>query len=193
MCVLLISRLRRIVVSSGSQPDRIVRHRMLTQGFQILCGVLKTAMLAGFCSIPVLASASAQGLRLHEMVISDPWTGAAIAGYDPVAFFLERHAISGNPAYPLVHDGTLWHFANEGNRAAFRDAPQAYLPAFGGYDPVALASGLTVAGTPRFFLVHEGRLYLFRREENRTAFAANPGLLADAQKFWPELSRQLSP
>jgi YHS domain-containing protein len=193
MCVLLISRLRRIVVSSGPQPARIVRHRMLTQGFQILCGVLKTAMMAGFFSIPVLVSASAQGIRPHELVISDHWTGAAIAGYDPVAYFVNQHAISGNPAYPLVHDGTLWHFANEGNRAAFRDAPQAYLPAYGGYDPVAIASGLTVAGTPRLFLVHEGRLYLFRHEENRATFAANPGLLAQAQKIWPELSRRLSP
>lgn len=193
MCVLLISRLRRIVRSSGSQPGCIVRHGVLTQGFQILCGLLKTAMVAGFFNLPMLATASAQTLRPHEMVISDPWSGAAIAGYDPVAFFLEQHAVSGNPVYQLVHEGTLWQFANEGNRAAFRDHPSAYLPAFGGYDPVAMASGLTVAGSPRFFLVHEGRLYLFRREENRAAFAQNPKLAAEAQKFWPELSRQLSP
>jgi YHS domain-containing protein len=193
MCVLLISRLRRIVLSSGSRPGRIVRHRVLTQGFQILCGVLKTAMLAGFLSLPMLAAVKAQTLRPHEMVISDPWSGAAISGYDPVAFFVEQHAVNGNPAYQLVHEGTLWQFANEGNRAAFRDEPRAYVPAFGGYDPVAMASGLTVAGTPRFFLVHEGRLYLFRREENRAAFVAKPQLAAEALKLWPELSRQLSP
>ncbi len=193
MCVLLISRLRRMMLASGPQPGRIVPHRMLTQGFQILCGVLKTALTAGFFGLPMLAAAKAQSIRPHEMVISDPWSGAAISGYDPVAYFVEQNAISGNPASQLVHEGTLWHFANEGNRAAFRDQPRAYVPAFGGYDPVAMASGLTVAGTPRFFLVHEGRLYLFRREENRAAFAKNPQLAAEAQKFWPELSRQLSP
>jgi YHS domain-containing protein len=193
MCVLLISCLRRMLHSSGPQPGRIVRHRVLTQGFQILCGVLKTSLTAGFFGLPMLAAAQAQALRPHEMVISDLWTGAAIAGYDPVAYFVEQHAVSGNPAYQLVHEGTLWHFANEANRAAFRDQPRAYVPAFGGYDPVAMASGLTVAGTPRFFLIQEGRLYLFRREENRAAFAANPQLAAEAQKFWPELRRQLSP
>lgn len=193
MCVLLISSLRRIVLQSGPQPGGIVRHGALTQGFQTLCGVLKTAILAGLIGFPMLAAVKAQTLRPHEMVISDPWSGAAILGYDPVAFFVERHAITGSPDFQLVHEGTLWHFANEGNREAFREHPHAYVPAFGGYDPVAMASGLTVAGAPRFFLVHEGRLYLFRREENRAAFAQNPQLLAEAQKFWPELRRQLSP
>jgi YHS domain-containing protein len=127
------------------------------------------------------------------MVISDPWSGAAIFGYDPVAFFVDHDARAGKPDFQLEHAGALWHFANEGNRAAFREHPGAYLPAFGGYDPIAMASGLIVAGTPRFFLVHEGRLFLFRREENRAAFAQNPQLGAEAQKFWPELSRQLSP
>jgi hypothetical protein len=58
---------------------------------------------------------------------------------------------------------------------------------------VGLASGLTVAGTPRFFLVQEGQLYLFRREENRTAFLQSPQVLTEARKHWPELRRQLSP
>ncbi|MGL5446084.1 MAG: YHS domain-containing (seleno)protein [Rhabdaerophilum sp.] len=193
MCVLLISSLRRIVRQSGAQPGGIVRHGALTQGFQTLCGVLKTAMIIIFFGLPTLSAVKAQNLRPHEMVISDPWSGAAISGYDPVAFFVEQDAKAGKPDFSLVHQGTVWHFANEGNRAAFREQPDAYVPAFGGYDPVALASGLIVAGTPRFFLVHEGRLYLFRRAENRAAFAAKPQLAADAQNLWPELSRQLSP
>lgn len=193
MCVLLISSLRRIVLQSGTQPGGIVQHGALIQGFQTLCGVLKTTIIVGLCGLPMLAAVKAQTLRPHDMVISDPWSGAAISGYDPVAYFVEKDARAGKADFQLVHAGTLWQFANEGNRAAFREHPGAYVPAFGGYDPVAMASGLIVAGTPRFFIVHEGRLYLFRREESRAAFAANPLLAAEAQKFWPELRRQLSP
>lgn len=193
MCVLLISSLRRIVLQSGPQPGGIVRHGTLTQGFQTLCGVLKTMFFTGVFGFSVLATAKAQSMRPHEMVVTDLWNGAAIAGYDPVAYFLEQAPKAGSPDFQLEHQGSVWRFANAGNRAAFRDHPEIYTPAFGGYDPVALASGLIVPGTPRFFLIHAGKLYLFRREENRALFLATPKLAADAARLWPELSRQLSP
>ena len=48
--------------------------------------------------------------------------------------------------------GAVWRFRNEGNRASFVAHPEIYGPQFGGYDPVDLARGVTVAGNPWFWL-----------------------------------------
>ena len=63
----------------------------------------------------------------------------------------------------------------------------------GGYDPVDLGRGVTYAGNPRLWLVAGQRLYLFGREENRDAFAADPArFLKDAATRWPILERGLA-
>ena len=52
---------------------------------------------------------------------------------------------------------------------------------------------MTVAGNPRFFVVTGARLYLFDREDNRDAFAAEPGrFIKDANARWPELRDNLA-
>ena len=83
----------------------------------------------------------------------------------------------GLPDFEASQAGAVWRFRNEGNRASFVAHPDIYGPQFGGYDPVDLARGVTVAGNPRFWLVTGERLYLFGREESRDAFAADPARL----------------
>jgi hypothetical protein len=68
-----------------------------------------------------------------------------------------------------------------------------YGPQFGGYDPIDVARGVTVAGNPRFWLVSGQRLYLFGREETRNAFASDPSdVLRKARLRWPELEQSLA-
>jgi hypothetical protein len=57
-------------------------------------------------------------------------------------------------------DGAVWRFRNEGNRAAFAEHPEVYLPRFGGYDAVAIARGVSVPGHPLFWTITGERLYL---------------------------------
>ena len=79
------------------------------------------------------------------------------------------------------------------NLASFVAHPDIYGPQFGGYDPIDLARGVTYAGNPRFWLISGERLYLFGREDNRDAFAADPQhYLRNAQQRWPDLEQQLS-
>jgi hypothetical protein len=89
--------------------------------------------------------------------------------------------------------GVVWRFRNVGNRASFVAHPDIYGPQFGGYDPVDLARGVTVAGQPRFWLVSGQRLYLFAFEEHREAFAADPQrYLQQAVSRWPALEEGLA-
>lgn len=128
-----------------------------------------------------------------ERVVVNRFTGLAIEGYDPVAYFTENEAVLGLPDFEVAEAGAVWRFHNEGNRASFVAHPEVYGPQFGGYDPVDVARGVTLAGNPRFFVVAGQRLYLFGMEAHRDAFAAHPEhYLPEAMERWPELEDTLS-
>ena len=128
-----------------------------------------------------------------ERVVVNRYSGLAIEGYDPVAYFTENRAVLGLPDYEASAEGAVWRFRNEGNRASFVAHPEIYGPQFGGYDPLDVARGVTFAGNPRFFVVTGQRLYLFGLEANRDAFAAHPELyLPEARERWPKLEEMLA-
>jgi hypothetical protein len=128
-----------------------------------------------------------------ERVIVNRYTGIAIEGFDPVAYFVDARPVIGLPDFEASEAGAVWRFHNEGNRASFVAHPDIYGPQFGGYDPTDLARGVTFAGNPRFWLISGQRLYLFGREESRDAFAADPErFLRDAKLRWPRLEQSLA-
>jgi hypothetical protein len=149
------------------------------------------ALLAGF--LAVFSVNFAADAQTTERVVMNRYSGLAIAGFDPVAYFTESLAILGLPDFEAAESGAVWRFRNEGNRASFVSHPEVYGPRFGGYDPVDIGRGVTYAGNPRIWLIVDNRLYLFGREESRDAFAANPTrFLKDADARWPVLETGLS-
>jgi YHS domain-containing protein len=141
-------------------------------------------------AVLVLAPAAAT----TERIVTDPATGLALGGIDPVAYFVDGKPLFGDAQVEASYDGVTWRFRNEGNRAAFRERPDIYLPRFGGYDPVAVAREVGTAGNPLTWLLHGGRLYLFYDEAARAAFVADPErILAQAERLWPQVLRTLSP
>src|SRR5215475_14400182 len=128
-----------------------------------------------------------------ERIVTNRYSGVAIEGFDPVAYFTDSEAKRGLPDFETAEAGAVWRFRNASNRDAFAANPEGYAPQFGGYDPVDIARGVAYAGNPRFFVVSGQRLYLFGREESRRAFAANPAkFLKDAQGRWPALEKTLA-
>ena len=128
-----------------------------------------------------------------ERVVVNRFTGLAIEGFDPVAYFVDARPEIGREDFEASQAGAVWRFRNEGNRASFVAHPDIYGPQFGGYDPVDLARGVTVAGNPRFFQIAGQRLYLFSREENRDSFAADAArVLREANARWPQLEQDLA-
>ncbi len=148
------------------------------------------ALLAALCAGCPGFSASAQ---TTERVVVNRFSGVAIEGYDPVAYFVERRPELGLEDFETRQNGAVWRFHNEGNRASFVAHPEIYGPRFGGYDPVEVARGVAFAGNPRFWLVSGQRLYLFGLEANRDAFAADPEpFLHKAAERWPALKQTLA-
>jgi hypothetical protein len=151
------------------------------------------ALISALSALVWLAAPHAAAAATTERVVVNRFTGLAIEGFDPVAYFVDQNPERGLPDYEASQAGAVWRFRNEGNRASFVAHPEIYGPQFGGYDPVDLARGVTVAGNPLFWLVYAQRLYLFSREENRTAFAADPELARhEAKSHWPSIEQDLS-
>ena len=116
-------------------------------------------------------------------------TGLAISGFDPVAYFTDAKPAFGRPDMEFRQGHVIWRFRNEGNRAAFADHPEVYTPQFGGYDPVAVARGVSVPGHPLFWAVHGERLYLFYDDKARATFVAQPARVIEAaERKWPSVS-----
>jgi hypothetical protein len=128
-----------------------------------------------------------------ERVVTNRYSGLAIEGFDPLAYFVDGHPEMGLPDFEVAQSGAVWRFRNEGNRDSFVAHPEVYGPQYGGYDPVDLARGITVAGNPLFWIVAGDRLYLFGHEDSRDAFAANPAsFVKQAATRWPSLQDQLA-
>ena len=129
-----------------------------------------------------------------ELVVVDRNSGLAISGFDPVAYFVEGASLIGKAGIEHPFVGVVWRFRNEGNRAAFIADPEAYMPKFGGYDPVGIARGVAVPGDPRLWLMAGGRLYFFYTARARRAFVRDPeAIAASAEKAWPAVRTTLAP
>ena len=127
-----------------------------------------------------------------DRIVVNPETGLAISGFDPVAYFTDHKPRFGRADLELSLKGAIWRFDNEGNRAAFKEHPEVYMPRFGGYDAVAIARGTSVPGHPLYWAVVDERLYLFYSPQSRATFLAGPAtIIANAERKWPSVARAL--
>jgi hypothetical protein len=146
------------------------------------------ALIAALAVLEPLAKATTS-----ERVVVNRFSGLAIEGFDPVAYFVSGQPVRGLPEFEASQGGAVWRFHNEGNRASFVAHPDVYGPQFGGYDPTGIARGVVFAGNPLFWVVSADRLYLFALEADRDAFAANPErFLPQATTRWPVLEETLA-
>ena len=90
-------------------------------------------------------------------------TGAplAIRGYDPVAYFTLQRATPGDAKLTWEWDEHVWQFANPHHRDLFKADPVKYAPQFSNYCAIALARGEVKEANPEYWLISDGRLYLF--------------------------------
>ena len=168
-------------MTGARQPRKL--GRSLARGARRgpVLGLLLVAL--GLTVLPLAGSAA-------DSIVVNPDTGLAISGFDPVAYFTDHKPELGRSELELRLGGAVWQFRNVGNRAAFRDHPDVYMPRFGGYDPVAVARGETVPGNPRIWAVVGQRLYLFYNDAARTTFLGDPGrIIVAANRKWPEITR----
>lgn len=186
----------------SKQSKAISRH---SREFEVLLMKKQKAMRftvvvsIGLCLLTI--TSAAQEMRAgrdepiratDERIVKDPLTAIALGGYDPVSYFLFNREMKGSTDYQTVYDGAVWIFASRANRKVFEDAPQVYIPQFGGYGATAIAQGRIALGLAENWLIEDGKLYLFHSPASRHAWTLDPKRKKRAaEENWPKIERAL--
>ena len=113
--------------------------------------------------------------------------GVGAGGYDVVAY-QDGKATPGSAAISAAHEGITYRFASEANLARFSQAPERYLPRFGGYCAWAVSQGYTAHGDPLAWSVVDGALYLNYSRSIRSRWERDiPGHIASGNANWPNV------
>jgi YHS domain-containing protein len=135
-------------------------------------------------AVPVVAAWPRPAQAADTPVFSR--AGAAINGYDPVAYFTEGAPVKGDAAFITMWNGADWRFSSAANQAAFEADPGAYAPQYGGYCAYAVANGYTARTDPDAWSVVDGKLYLNYSRRVRGLWLQDvPGHVASADANWP--------
>ncbi len=86
--------------------------------------------------------------------------GAAIHGYDPVAYFTDQNPTMGESAFPYTWQDATWYFANEEHQRLFASNPEKYAPQYGGYCAYAVSKGSKADIDPAAWSIIDDKLYL---------------------------------
>ena len=124
--------------------------------------------------------------------VTDPLTGVAIEGYDPVSYFIDREPRQGLADFEYVWSDVSWYFVSAANRDVFARNPTTYAPQFGGHCVMSLSRGYLSDGKPRLYLIEALKLYFFYSTANRDAFLMSKSeALKLADDNWQDLSKGL--
>lgn len=102
----------------------------------------------------------------------------ALQGYCPVAYSVMQEAVKGDPKISLEVDGHKYLFANADARKMFKEHPEKYTVAFGGWCATAASMNQLMVSDPKQFLVQDGVTYLFSSSEAKAMFSAEPAKFA---------------
>ncbi|MCW5771714.1 MAG: YHS domain-containing protein [Rhodospirillaceae bacterium] len=142
-----------------------------------------------FVAVAVLGVTASLAAAEKPPVFSS--NGAAIRGYDPVAYFTQGKAVKGDPKFSAEYKGAVWHFASAAHRDAFKADPAKYAPQYGGYCAFGTAQGYAVPIDPEAWRIVGGKLYLNNSKAVQQRWNQNvPGYIDAADKNWPKVLKE---
>ena len=117
--------------------------------------------------------------------------GAALRGYDPVAYVEANTPTRGVPTHSYVYKGSTFQFASEANRQKFAADPEKYAPQYGGFCALGTANGYKVSTQPDAFKVVDGKLYLNHDRKVLDLWVKDEaGYITRANRNWPDVAKQ---
>ena len=122
-------------------------------------------MIRSAGALLILAAAPFAAMAEDEHYITE---GAAVGGYDVVAYHTVQAPTKGTLEFSSTYQGVNWQFASAENRDLFAADPAKYAPAYGGWCSAGASKGKKVATMPEFFAVVDGQLYLNSSEKAHT-------------------------
>jgi hypothetical protein len=97
----------------------------------------------------------------------------AIKGYDPVAYFTDGKPRRGLPEIEYEWDEHRYRFTRTEHRELFKADPVRYAPQFANFCAMSLAQSDIVEADPEYWLISDGKLYLFGKSVGPELFQKN--------------------
>jgi YHS domain-containing protein len=124
----------------------------------------------------------------HKVLVLKNKDGAAVLGYDAVAYFTDNKAVKGNPKFESEFEGARYYFASTEHKKLFDANPAKYAPAYGGYCGYAASIDRLSLISPEWFQIIDGKLIL---QHNKKAYDKFNATLKEnvvkADQNWPGL------
>jgi hypothetical protein len=114
--------------------------------------------------------------------------GAAIHGYDAVAYFTEGKAIKGDSLLSFNWNGAAWHFINQSNMDAFIVSPEKFAPQYGGYCAYGMSGGHKAPTDPQAWKIVDHKLYFnYNKSVQQLWLKKQQELIQTADRNWPSV------
>lgn len=160
----------------------------------------RLALCAGtsLCTLPALATTMSHTLEQPTRATQQYNVNKkqlAAGGYDVVAYFPEGGSkpVKGLARFEHTDRGHTYRFSTQQNLERFKQNPDAYIPAHGGWCSWAMAEdGTKVEVDPKSYIIDDGRLFLFYKDiftDTRAKFEKNRASnITRADTAWKKLS-----
>ena len=145
-----------------------------------------TGILFSGCA-PLVTQSPGQGLSPVNAISEGEDKHLILKGHDVVAYFTDKADRAGSPAIRSVYRGVTFRFATPEHKALFDQAPEKYIPQFGGYCTNGIVYGIPWGGDTDIWEIFDGKLYMFGGRGSHDAFMLDvPRNMALANKYWAE-------
>ncbi len=114
--------------------------------------------------------------------------GAALNGYDVVAYFKENKAVKGSKELSAHWNNATWFFSTKQNLDSFKSEPEKFAPQYGGYCAYGTSEGHKASTEPDAFAIVNGKLYFnYNRDVQVMWQKEKEERIKTADKKWPEI------
>jgi len=149
---------------------------------------MKHTLLHLVTVLTLAGAALADQMPDHKVLVLKNKDGAAILGYDAVAYFTDNKAVKGNPKFQSEYEGAKYSFGSAEHKALFDANPAKYAPAYGGYCGYAASIDRLSPISPEWYQFIDGRLILQHNKKAYDKFNADlKGNIVKADQYWPGL------
>jgi YHS domain-containing protein len=145
-------------------------------------------LLLGLAGCGAMSAQNPSGsLRPVNAVELPPASRVMLQGADVVAYFTEGAYRAGSAEHQSTHEGVNFWFASAAHKALFDQAPQRYLPQYGGYCANGIAYGIPWGGDADTWKIIDGKLYIFGGQASKDGWELDEKTnLALAEKYWAD-------
>ena len=135
----------------------------------------------------LFSALSATPVMAADAVYTSWKDNVAVGGYDTVSFFSGKPQ-KGKKEHVFYHADAEWHFFTQANLDLFKTNPDAFMPQYGGYCAWAVANNKLAKGSPKYWHVEDGKLYLNFNARIKHRWEKDiPGFVRTAKDYWPAI------